>query len=254
MWYFKPPELLEEKLHWLHYSTDAWEAALVATVGLLSIMLKHVHFEVFGHLEGEIAVNTWVRFVFNLHFHGVIWVQLVLQQATQLRENWRQKNVFHSPQPNPTPNSIPIWSCFWKSESSPLSISSISFVCHLLTICVILYHFWFLLLQICTVIRSQISGKNNEFPGKAQQRLVHYWVDFTVELMKLTRKVVLSTDQVGVPNFPLTLQMVAQSQGLMQFQGWTLNIFVCIKHEAKNFGVKGIILFPWQDSRTAVCV
>ena len=38
-------------------STDAWVTTLVATVGL-SIMLKHVCFEVFGHLEGEITLNT----------------------------------------------------------------------------------------------------------------------------------------------------------------------------------------------------
>ena len=33
-------------------STDARIAALVATVGLLPIMLEHVRFEVFGCLEG----------------------------------------------------------------------------------------------------------------------------------------------------------------------------------------------------------
>ena len=41
-------------------------------------MLKHVRFEVFGHLEGEIALNTQVRFVFVLHLNCVILVQLVL--------------------------------------------------------------------------------------------------------------------------------------------------------------------------------
>ena len=39
-------------------SFDARVAALVATVGLLTIMLNHVRFEIFGHLEGEIALNT----------------------------------------------------------------------------------------------------------------------------------------------------------------------------------------------------
>ena len=41
-------------------------------------MLKHVHFEVFGQLEGEIAFNTAISFVFSLHFHGIFLVQLVL--------------------------------------------------------------------------------------------------------------------------------------------------------------------------------
>ena len=39
----------------------AWVATLVADVGILSIMLEHVHFEVFSHLEGEIAQNTQER-------------------------------------------------------------------------------------------------------------------------------------------------------------------------------------------------
>ena len=45
---------------------------------LLSIVLKHVHVEVFGHLEGEILLNTGVRFVFSFSFNCVILVQLVL--------------------------------------------------------------------------------------------------------------------------------------------------------------------------------
>ena len=68
-------------------STDAGEAALVAIVGLLSIMLKHVSFEVFGHLEGEIALGTRVRFSFSLNC--VILVQLVLlNQAGNKVEGW----------------------------------------------------------------------------------------------------------------------------------------------------------------------
>ena len=39
-------------------STDACVATLAAIVGLLSIMLKHMHLEVFGYLKGEIAMNT----------------------------------------------------------------------------------------------------------------------------------------------------------------------------------------------------
>ena len=50
-------------------STDGCVAALVATVGLLTIMLKHVRFEIFGHLEGKIALNTCKTFVFSRHFH-----------------------------------------------------------------------------------------------------------------------------------------------------------------------------------------
>ena len=57
-------------------STDARVAALVATVGLLSIMLKQVPVEVFGHLEGEIAL-----IFFSLHFHDMISVQLVLLRS-----------------------------------------------------------------------------------------------------------------------------------------------------------------------------
>ena len=53
-------------------------ATLVATVRILSIMLKHVHFEVFGHLEGEIAQNTVVRFFCYLYIHLKKSVQLVL--------------------------------------------------------------------------------------------------------------------------------------------------------------------------------
>ena len=41
-------------------------AALVATLGLLSMMLNRVHFEVFLRFEGDIALNT--RFGFD-HFH-----------------------------------------------------------------------------------------------------------------------------------------------------------------------------------------
>ena len=47
-------------------SFDACVAALVATLGLLSMMLNRVHFEVFLCFEGEIALNT--RFGFD-HFH-----------------------------------------------------------------------------------------------------------------------------------------------------------------------------------------
>ena len=43
----------------------AWVAALGATVGLPSIVLKHVRFEILGHLKGKI--------VFSLHFHGVFF-------------------------------------------------------------------------------------------------------------------------------------------------------------------------------------
>ena len=41
-------------------------------------MLKHVNFKVFGHLEGEIALNTGEWFVFSLHFHRLFFVQLML--------------------------------------------------------------------------------------------------------------------------------------------------------------------------------
>ena len=37
---------------------DAFVPTLVATVSLLSIMLKNVRFEVFGSLEREIALKT----------------------------------------------------------------------------------------------------------------------------------------------------------------------------------------------------
>ena len=47
-------------------SFDACVAALVATLGLLSMMLNRVHFEVFLRFEGDIALNT--RFGFD-HFH-----------------------------------------------------------------------------------------------------------------------------------------------------------------------------------------
>ena len=56
-------------------STDARIAALVATVGLLPIMLEHVRFEVFGCLEGEMAQGT---FVLALNFHGILFEQSVL--------------------------------------------------------------------------------------------------------------------------------------------------------------------------------
>ena len=39
-------------------SFDAFVATLVVTVGLLPIMDKNVHFEVFGCLEREIALKT----------------------------------------------------------------------------------------------------------------------------------------------------------------------------------------------------
>ena len=51
---------------------------MVATVGLLAIMLNLVCFEVFGIVEGEIALNTRIRFVFSLQFHGRFLNQLVL--------------------------------------------------------------------------------------------------------------------------------------------------------------------------------
>ena len=49
-------------------STDAWVSAVVSTMRLLSNMMKQVHFQVSCHFEGEITLNTWVRFVFSLHF------------------------------------------------------------------------------------------------------------------------------------------------------------------------------------------
>ena len=51
---------------------------MVATVGLLTIMLNLVCFEVFGIVEGEIALNTRIRFVFSLQFQGRFLNQLVL--------------------------------------------------------------------------------------------------------------------------------------------------------------------------------
>ena len=39
-------------------SFDARVAALVATVGLLPIMLNHMCFEAFDHLERDIALKT----------------------------------------------------------------------------------------------------------------------------------------------------------------------------------------------------
>ena len=71
-------------------STDGCVAALVATGGLLSIMPKHVRSEVFDHLEGEVALNTRVKFVFCLHFHGLFLVQIMLlliNQATKFGDN-----------------------------------------------------------------------------------------------------------------------------------------------------------------------
>ena len=45
-------------VHFQLRSSDVREAALVASVGLHSIMFKHVRFEIFCHLEVEIALNT----------------------------------------------------------------------------------------------------------------------------------------------------------------------------------------------------
>ena len=39
-------------------SFDIWVAALIAAVGTLFIMLKHVRFEVFANFEGGMALNT----------------------------------------------------------------------------------------------------------------------------------------------------------------------------------------------------
>ena len=76
-------------------SFDAWVAALVATVGFLSIMLKQMCFEVFGHLKGEIAMNTCVRFIFSLHFYVFSSVcTLIDQSESQVGGNWRQQKVF----------------------------------------------------------------------------------------------------------------------------------------------------------------
>ena len=44
-------------------------SAVVSTMGLLSNMMKQVHFQVFCHFEGEITLNTGERFVFSMHFH-----------------------------------------------------------------------------------------------------------------------------------------------------------------------------------------
>ena len=38
-------------------------------------MLKHVRFEIFGHIEGKIALN--IRFVFSLHFHSSESIALI---------------------------------------------------------------------------------------------------------------------------------------------------------------------------------
>ena len=52
-------------------SFGACVAALVAAVGLLSIMLKHVRFVVFGRLEGEIGLKTCKSVFFILLFHRI---------------------------------------------------------------------------------------------------------------------------------------------------------------------------------------
>ena len=76
---------------------DAWVAALVATVRLLALMLKHVYFEVFGHLEGVIALNTWVRLVFGLNFHVLSseYVDLSTRQQSWGRTE-QNRNYFRS--------------------------------------------------------------------------------------------------------------------------------------------------------------
>ena len=71
-------------------SFDGWVAALLAAVGLLSIMLKHVFFR----SEGNIALNTfsypWVKFVFSLHCHCLFSLFCFTNHAIQLWGNWRK--------------------------------------------------------------------------------------------------------------------------------------------------------------------
>ena len=68
-------------------STDAWVATLVATVVLLPIMLKHVRFEVFGHLEGEMALIT----VLGLFHVLSLRVCCLIDQAIQVTEYCRNQ-------------------------------------------------------------------------------------------------------------------------------------------------------------------
>ena len=75
------------------WSTDGCVAALDATMGLLHIILKHVCFEIFGHLKGEIALNTWVRFVSSLHFHFISLECVVFNQFRNKVRGWL-KTVF----------------------------------------------------------------------------------------------------------------------------------------------------------------
>ena len=53
-------------------STNGLVTTLIATVGLLFIMLlMHVCFQVFLHLEGDITLNT---FIFIRHFHRLVTI------------------------------------------------------------------------------------------------------------------------------------------------------------------------------------
>ena len=56
-------------------STNGLVTTLIATVGLLFIMLlMHVCFQVFLHLEGDITLNT---FIFIRHFHRFVTILIV---------------------------------------------------------------------------------------------------------------------------------------------------------------------------------
>ena len=49
---------VNQHVHLHMISFDAWVSTLVASLNLLSTMLKHVHFEVPFHLKRKIALNT----------------------------------------------------------------------------------------------------------------------------------------------------------------------------------------------------
>ena len=113
MWLLRLLACVQAKLHCLqakgfsplwtrmwHFRWDGWVFALAATLKFLSLMLKHVRFQVFVHLEGEIALNTW-------NFHSLFSVQGLVNQRTRLGGNWRQWRVY----------PITMWNHNSKSES-----------------------------------------------------------------------------------------------------------------------------------------
>ena len=99
-------------------SPDVWVAALVATVGHLSIMLQQVCFEIFGHLDGERALNTWVTFVFCLNF----WVSYKFSMWSLIRQREKIKVQLKLAE------TISQVKPFLKSESN--GMASWNWICH----------------------------------------------------------------------------------------------------------------------------